>query len=112
MSKAGDYLSRVSALLLTSFFVKNNSPHLIIFFFFFAFSMICPANCSGHGVCDYSLTNPTCKCFDKSDRTAGCFKSFSSTPPKVLDNGVLSRGITLAMILPPLVGAIRLIKHV
>jgi len=67
--------------------------------------MICPANCAGHGVCDYSLTNPTCKCFDRTDRTPGCFESFSSTPPRFVDNGALNRGVTLAlaMILPLIV---------
>jgi len=33
---------------------------------------VCPSNCSGKGVCDYSLEVPSCVCFNKADRSASC----------------------------------------
>jgi len=45
-------------------------------------NMACPANCAGHGICDFSPSNPVCKCFDEADSTVGCFKSFSNIPPE------------------------------
>lgn len=47
----------------------------------------CPANCAGHGVCDFSLKRPTCKCFDPRDTSTGCFRSFVSVPPQRAWNG-------------------------
>lgn len=43
--------------------------------------MACPANCAGHGVCNFSGAKPVCECFDESDSTAGCYKSFGYKPP-------------------------------
>lgn len=36
---------------------------------------VCPANCSGKGVCDYSAFPPKCNCFDSEDTSARCSKS-------------------------------------
>lgn len=36
---------------------------------------ICPANCAGRGICDYSLSPAQCECFDKSDSSPSCFRS-------------------------------------
>ena len=41
------------------------------------YSLICPGNCSGRGVCDYSRKTPKCSCFDKNDKTLGCYGSKS-----------------------------------
>eukprot|EP00586_Coscinodiscus_wailesii_P020979 CAMPEP_0172492474 /NCGR_PEP_ID=MMETSP1066-20121228/23654_1 /TAXON_ID=671091 /ORGANISM="Coscinodiscus wailesii, Strain CCMP2513" /LENGTH=588 /DNA_ID=CAMNT_0013262139 /DNA_START=416 /DNA_END=2182 /DNA_ORIENTATION=+ len=35
--------------------------------------LFCPANCSGKGTCDYSLSKPKCNCFDPQDQSEGCF---------------------------------------
>lgn len=35
--------------------------------------LVCPANCSGKGVCDYCLENPQCLCEDPFDKTPGCY---------------------------------------
>eukprot|EP00591_Stephanopyxis_turris_P008665 CAMPEP_0195522186 /NCGR_PEP_ID=MMETSP0794_2-20130614/20090_1 /TAXON_ID=515487 /ORGANISM="Stephanopyxis turris, Strain CCMP 815" /LENGTH=769 /DNA_ID=CAMNT_0040651879 /DNA_START=228 /DNA_END=2533 /DNA_ORIENTATION=+ len=43
---------------------------------------ICPANCAGNGICDYSQENPKCECFDGDDDSLGCFKSHDLVPPK------------------------------
>mmetsp|Transcript_13846 Transcript_13846/g.17598 ORF Transcript_13846/g.17598 Transcript_13846/m.17598 type:complete len:837 (+) Transcript_13846:124-2634(+) len=45
--------------------------------------LICPANCAGHGICDYSMPNPECRCFDENDITPGCYKSFTTMGPQV-----------------------------
>ena len=45
--------------------------------------MVCPANCAGHGVCDFEGDIPECRCFDKNDPTVGCFDSFAGIPPKL-----------------------------
>ena len=39
---------------------------------FLVFSFICPANCSGRGVCDHSGDFPKCKCFDTNDQSPSC----------------------------------------
>lgn len=36
---------------------------------------ICPANCSGKGVCDYDRDRPICECFDPNDVSPGCYGS-------------------------------------
>jgi len=33
---------------------------------------ICPANCSGRGICQWNLTTPKCKCFDEEDTSKNC----------------------------------------
>jgi len=38
-------------------------------------NIICPANCSGKGMCDYSLDVPICICDDPFDTTPGCYES-------------------------------------
>mmetsp|Transcript_40730 Transcript_40730/g.49577 ORF Transcript_40730/g.49577 Transcript_40730/m.49577 type:complete len:180 (+) Transcript_40730:99-638(+) len=45
--------------------------------------MVCPANCAGHGVCDYSKKNPECKCFNANDKSPGCTDIVELVPPKV-----------------------------
>ena len=35
--------------------------------------LVCPANCSGKGVCDYCLDVPMCVCDDPFDNTPGCY---------------------------------------
>ena len=35
-------------------------------------NIICPANCSGKGMCDYSLDAPICICDDPFDIFTGC----------------------------------------
>jgi len=35
--------------------------------------LVCPANCSGKGVCDYCLEKPHCICDDIFDKSEGCF---------------------------------------
>jgi hypothetical protein len=35
--------------------------------------LVCPANCSGKGVCDYCLEVPQCLCDDPNDTTPGCY---------------------------------------
>lgn len=37
--------------------------------------LICPANCSGRGMCDHSLENPICICDDPFNETPGCYGS-------------------------------------
>ena len=44
--------------------------------------LFCPVNCAGRGICDYEHTingtiYPTCKCFNKSDSSAGCTESYT-----------------------------------
>jgi hypothetical protein len=39
--------------------------------------LVCPANCSGRGVCDYCLEVPQCLCEDPFDKTAGCYGDIS-----------------------------------
>jgi len=36
-------------------------------------NMICPSNCSGNGMCDYSMTFPMCICDDPFDDSVGCY---------------------------------------
>eukprot|EP00957_Ditylum_brightwellii_P015836 1192620-Ditylum_brightwellii.AAC.1 len=38
-------------------------------------SLICPGNCSGRGYCDYSQSNPYCKCCNPNDNTVMCTNS-------------------------------------
>lgn len=38
-------------------------------------NIICPANCSGKGMCDYSLDVPICICDDPYDTSPGCWTS-------------------------------------
>merc|ERR1719491_656150 len=33
---------------------------------------ICPANCSGKGICNHDLSTPKCECFDSNDNSASC----------------------------------------
>merc|ERR1740124_1744033 len=33
---------------------------------------ICPANCSGRGICQWNLTIPSCKCFDEEETSKNC----------------------------------------
>ena len=40
--------------------------------------LICPANCSGKGVCDYCREIPRCVCDDRFDETPGCWGDFMS----------------------------------
>ncbi|KAL3766901.1 hypothetical protein ACHAW5_000919 [Stephanodiscus triporus] len=35
--------------------------------------LVCPANCSGRGVCDYCLDVPMCVCDDPFNETPGCY---------------------------------------
>ena len=35
--------------------------------------LVCPADCSGKGVCDYCLETPQCVCDDPFDDTPGCY---------------------------------------
>ncbi|KAL7534587.1 hypothetical protein ACHAXR_005971 [Thalassiosira sp. AJA248-18] len=44
---------------------------------------ICPANCAGRGICDYSLSPAQCKCFDQTDTSPFCSASPLSFPPTV-----------------------------
>jgi len=37
--------------------------------------MFCPGMCSGKGTCDWSLPKPSCRCFDETDTTEGCYES-------------------------------------
>ncbi|KAL7545373.1 hypothetical protein ACHAWF_008721 [Thalassiosira exigua] len=39
---------------------------------------VCPANCAGRGVCDFTLSPAQCKCFDKGDTSPFCEGSPSS----------------------------------
>ena len=36
---------------------------------------ICPANCAGRGICDYTLSPAQCECFDRSDTSPFCSES-------------------------------------
>ena len=40
-------------------------------------NIICPANCSGKGMCDYSSDVPICICDDPYDTSPGCWESNS-----------------------------------
>ncbi|KAL9187722.1 hypothetical protein ACHAXT_006100 [Thalassiosira profunda] len=40
--------------------------------------LVCPANCSGKGFCDYCREIPQCICNDPTDKSPGCFGSSSS----------------------------------
>lgn len=44
-------------------------------------NMACPANCAGHGICDFSQAK--CNCFDNEDLSPGCFESFRNIPPEI-----------------------------
>jgi len=37
--------------------------------------LVCPANCSGKGVCEYCLDVPMCVCDDPFDDTPGCYRT-------------------------------------
>lgn len=43
--------------------------------------MICPANCSGKGECDYLRQDPECVCFDPADKSPGCYGSLWTEMP-------------------------------
>jgi len=42
---------------------------------------ICPANCAGRGICDYTLSPARCECFDRSDTSPFCSGSPHSFAP-------------------------------
>mmetsp|Transcript_17574 Transcript_17574/g.31775 ORF Transcript_17574/g.31775 Transcript_17574/m.31775 type:complete len:240 (+) Transcript_17574:2147-2866(+) len=44
---------------------------------------LCPANCAGRGICDFSLSPPMCECFDRNDTSPFCSESPSSFAPTV-----------------------------
>jgi len=44
--------------------------------------LICPANCAGRGICDYTLEDPKCTCFHKDDKSPGCTNEIITVPPK------------------------------
>jgi len=56
-------------------FAKMECPRLAVL----CPEFVCPSNCSGKGVCDYSLEVPSCVCFNKADRSASCD---SDLPPQ------------------------------
>ena len=60
--------------------------------------LVCPANCSGRGVCEKDDTNsvPKCKCFDESDKSLGCFGSQSAVTNAFREDDVLPRDPTVA----------------
>ena len=53
-------------------------------------SMICPANCSGRGRCDFTLSTPQCECFDRSDTSPLCLSSPFSFAPTISPAPTLS----------------------
>ena len=53
-------------------------------------SMICPANCSGRGRCDFTLSTPQCECFDRSDTSPLCLLSPFSFAPTISPAPTLS----------------------
>lgn len=44
---------------------------------------ICPANCAGRGICDYTLSPARCECFDRSDTSPFCSGSPHSFAPTI-----------------------------
>jgi len=44
---------------------------------------ICPANCSGRGQCDFSVTPAQCECFDRTDTSEICSGSPWSFSPTI-----------------------------
>jgi len=71
-------------IMILSLFVLLNSvcvftDRLISDYCLLYLRFVCPSNCSGKGVCDYSLEVPSCVCFNKADRSASCD---SDLPPQ------------------------------
>ena len=54
-------------------------------------SMYCPSMCSGKGICDWDSPTPTCKCFDPSDQTDGCYDSPFNPPLECQSSGGIVR---------------------
>ncbi|KAL7528485.1 hypothetical protein ACHAXR_002472, partial [Thalassiosira sp. AJA248-18] len=55
--------------------------------------LVCPANCSGKGVCDYCLESPQCVCDDPFDESPGCYGDSSEAEagnPRDADDEVRS----------------------
>ena len=71
--------------------ICNRSLFVVRTFYFYSsrylcyrkFSIACPANCAGHGICDFNQAKPICNCFDGTDSTAGCYNSFIHIPPEI-----------------------------
>jgi hypothetical protein len=47
-------------------------------------NLICPSNCSGNGICDYSGDYPVCKCFDNGDTSEGCYGNYHKIAGKTI----------------------------
>lgn len=62
-------------------------------------SLICPSNCAGRGVCDYTLEKPQCICNDPNDKSSGCWGNFTSClsppSPRSISNGQSSGGLAV-----------------
>eukprot|EP00579_Thalassiosira_antarctica_P010016 CAMPEP_0201910674 /NCGR_PEP_ID=MMETSP0903-20130614/1961_1 /ASSEMBLY_ACC=CAM_ASM_000552 /TAXON_ID=420261 /ORGANISM="Thalassiosira antarctica, Strain CCMP982" /LENGTH=744 /DNA_ID=CAMNT_0048445341 /DNA_START=36 /DNA_END=2270 /DNA_ORIENTATION=- len=47
--------------------------------------LVCPANCSGRGVCDYCLEIPQCVCDDPFDESPGCDSTLAEIHEREVD---------------------------
>eukprot|EP00579_Thalassiosira_antarctica_P000623 CAMPEP_0201866140 /NCGR_PEP_ID=MMETSP0902-20130614/819_1 /ASSEMBLY_ACC=CAM_ASM_000551 /TAXON_ID=420261 /ORGANISM="Thalassiosira antarctica, Strain CCMP982" /LENGTH=766 /DNA_ID=CAMNT_0048391049 /DNA_START=19 /DNA_END=2317 /DNA_ORIENTATION=- len=62
---------------------------------------ICPANCAGRGICDYTLSPAQCECFDRSDTSPFCSESPWSFAPTISPAPTISASPTAAPTISP-----------
>jgi len=62
---------------------------------------ICPANCSGRGQCDFSITPAQCECFDRTDTSSICAGSPWSFAPTISPAPTQSASPSLAPTISP-----------
>ena len=57
--------------------------------------IICPAMCSGKGICNYELPIPKCECFDMNNTSLGCFEKDNSDQQNLSEGNFFNQTIII-----------------